>query len=171
MPISLTALGTVGFSYMKKSDDLSQVSSFPNTAHRFAYSAQLNVSKKFGSWLSLSLSPTVVHRNYVAANDKNTIFALGGAARVSVTKKMGIIIEYFHAFRGEKFQFFERNNPNTYRNSLGIAFEFETFGHNFTINLTNSRGFGDVQYIPYTFSDWMNGEFRLGFSIGRKFSF
>ena len=127
MPISLTALGTVGFSYMKKSDDISQVASFPDWQHRFAYSAQLNVSKKFGSWLSLSLSPTLVHRNYVAADDKNTLFALGGAARFSITKKMGVIIEYFHAFRGEPVHFFDRNNPNTYRNSLGIAFEFETF--------------------------------------------
>jgi len=171
MPVSLTALGTVAFSYMKAVDDLSQVASFPDWQHRFGYCAQVNVSRKFGSWLSLSLSPTLVHRNYVAADDINTMFALGGAARVAVTKKMGVIVEYFHAFRDQPFNFFDRNNPNTYQNSLGIAFEFETFGHNFTINLTNSRGFGELQYIPYTFSDWMNGEFRLGFSIGRKFSF
>lgn len=171
MPVSLTAVGSTFFSYMKRLDDLSMVASFPNWQHRLSYSAQLNVSRKFGSWLSLSLSPTLVHRNYVAVGDRNTVFALGGAARFAVSKKMGIILEYFQAFRGEPISFFNEDNTNTFRNSLGIAFEFETFGHNFTINLTNSRGFGDVQYITYTYEDWLKGQFRLGFTIGRKFSF
>jgi hypothetical protein len=57
----------------------------------------------------------------------------------------------------------------TNTNSLGIAFEWITFGHNFTINLTNSKGFGETQFIPYTYEKWSKGQFRLGFCIGRKF--
>lgn len=171
MPISMAVVGSTFFTYMKKSDDISQVSAFPNWQHRLSYSAQLNVSRAFGDLVTLQLSPTLVHRNYVDADDKNTIFALGGAIRVAAGKKMGVIIEYFQAFRGEKFQWFDRNNTNIFRNSLGLAFEFKTFGHNFTVNLTNSKGFGDVQYIPYTYSDWLLGQWRLGFTIGRKFSF
>lgn len=171
MPISMAAVGSMFFTYMKKSEDLSQVSSFPNWQHRFAYSAQLNISRDFGGILTLQLSPTLVHRNYVDNSDKNTLFALGGAMRVAAGKKMGVIVEYFYAFRGEEAHFFDRNNPNAFRNSLGIAFEFKTFGHNFTVNLTNSKGFGDVQYIPYTYSDWLRGQWRLGFTIGRKFAF
>lgn len=164
MPVSMALLGTMTFTYMEASDDLTQVSSFPNWQHRFAYSAQLNISKKFWSWLSLQLSPTMVHRNYVASDDVNTLFALGGAARFGVSKKVGIIVEYFHAFHDPSIR-------TTNYNSLGVAVEFETFGHNFTINLTNSKGFGDVQYIPGTFEDWLQGQFRLGFTVGRKFSF
>lgn len=164
MPISLVVLGTTSFTYMKASNDISQVSSFPNWQHRFAYSAQLNISKKFGSWFSLNLSPTLVHRNYVAATDQNTLFALGGAMRFSFAKTMGIVIEYFHAFD-------DPNLRTTNFNSLGIAYEFETFGHNFTINLTNSTGFGETQFITNTYSNWLKGQFRLGFTIGRKFSF
>lgn len=171
MPISMAVLGMGTITYMKASDDLSEVSSFPNWQHRLAYATQLIVSRKFGSHVSLALSPTVVHRNYVAANDQNTLFALGGAARFAVGKKVGIILEYFHTFRNEPIHFFDKNNPNTFRNSLGVAVEFETFGHNFTINLTNSKGFGETQFIPYTYEDWLLGQFRLGFTIGRKFSF
>jgi len=35
--------------------------------------------------------------------------------------------------------------------------------------LTNSKGFTETQFIPYTFEDWAKGQFRLGFCIGRKF--
>lgn len=171
MPISMAVLGATSFTYMTASDDLSQVSSFPNWQHRLAYTVQVVVAKKFGSWLGLSLSPTMVHRNYVPADDVNTLFALGTAARISLTPTMGIILEYFHAFRDQPFMLPGPNNTNTYRNSLGIAFEFVTFGHNFTINLTNSKGFGETQFIPYTYEDWALGEFRLGFTIGRKFLF
>lgn len=164
MPISLAILGTTSFTYMKASSDISQVTAFPNWQHRFAYSAQLNISKKFGSWFSLNLSPTLVHRNYVAATDQNTLFSLGGAMRFSFAKTMGIVIEYFHVFG-------DPNLRTTNYNSLGIAYEFETFGHNFTINLTNSTGFGETQFITNTYSDWLKGQFRLGFTIGRKFAF
>jgi len=50
-----------------------------------------------------------------------------------------------------------------------VALEIITFGHNFTINLTNSKGIGDVQFITGTYEDWLKGQFRLGFCIGRKF--
>ncbi len=93
MPISMVLLGTASFTYMKASSDISQVSSFPNWQHRFAYCGQLNISKKFGSWYSLSLSPTLVHRNYVASSDQNTLFALGGAMRFSIGKTMGVVLE------------------------------------------------------------------------------
>lgn len=171
MPISMSAGGTMIFTYAKASQDLTQVASFPNWQHRFAYSAQLNIARKFGKSVTLQLSPTMVHRNYVATNDQNTQFALGGAARFAVSKKVGIILEYFYAFRKGPAYFFDRNNPNAFRNSLGVAVEFSTFGHNFTVNLTNAKGFGDVQYISTTSSDWLLGQFRIGFTIGRDFSF
>ncbi len=166
-PVSLAALGTSSFTYMKASEDLTQVSSFPEWQHRLAYCVQLNVARKFGDRLSLALMPTMVHRNYVATSDYNTIFALGGAARIGVTKKMAVLLEYYQVITPEAE---EKGMRTDNTNSLGIGFEWKTFGHNFAIHLTNSRGFGETQFIPYTFSDWSKGQFRLGFSISRKFS-
>ena len=164
MPVSMALLGAASFTYMKASNDISLVTAFPRWEHRLAYCAQLNISKKFGNWFSLNLSPTLVHRNYVAPDDQNTLFALGGATRFAITKSVGVVVEYYHTFDGPGFR------PNN-TNSLGVAVEFETFGHNFTINFTNSTGFGETQFIPHTYSDWLQGEFRLGFTIGRKFAF
>lgn len=161
MPISMAVLGTTSYSYMKASTDLSQVSSFPKTVHRFAYSAQLNIARNFGDVVSVAVMPTVVHRNYVKNTDQNTLFSVGGAARWSITKKVGLIAEYYQVFA-------QTGLRTGYTNSLGFAVEWITFGHNFTIYLTNSTGFGETQFITNTTEDWMKGQFRLGFCIGRK---
>lgn len=161
-PFTITALATTSYSYMKASTDLSQVNAFPKWQYRLAYCTQVNIARKFGDRLSLAVMPSLVHRNYVAQNDMNTLFALGGAARFGINSKMAILVEYYQVFQKE-------NMRGTNTNSLGIAFEWITFGHNFTVNLTNSKGFGETQFIPYTFENWLKGQFRLGFCIGRKF--
>jgi len=162
MPISLAILGTTSYTYMKASDDISQVSHFPKQAYRLAYCAQVNIAKNFGDVVTLAVMPTVVHRNYVAQTDQNTIFALGGAMRWSITKKVGFIAEYYQTFANKGLR-------TNYQNSLGVAIEWMTFGHNFTIYLTNSTGFGETQFITNTTENWLKGQFRLGFCIGRKF--
>ena len=162
VPVSMTFLGTTSFTYMEKSSDLSKVSSFPKSINRFAYSSQLNIARKFGKKLSLSLMPTFVYLNLVASNDVNGLFSLGGAIRYSVNPKIGVIVEYYQNFHASDVR---ADN----KNSLGVAVEWNTFGHVFTINLTNSVGFGETQFIPYTFQDWTKGQFRLGFCISRKY--
>jgi hypothetical protein len=161
-PFTLTALATTSYSYMTASTDISQVNAFPKWEYRLAYCTQLNIARKFGERLSMAVMPTLIHRNYVAQNDVNTLFSLGGAARFGINSKMAVLIEYYHVFAVEDVR-------GTNYNSLGIAFEWITFGHNFTVNLTNSKGFGETQFIPYTFENWLKGQFRLGFCVGRKF--
>jgi hypothetical protein len=162
VPVSMTFLGTTSYTYMEKSSDVSKVSSFPKTINRFAYSSQLNIARKFGKNLSLSVMPTFVYRNLVASNDVNELFSLGSAIRYSINSKIGVIVEYYQNFHADDFR-------GTNKNSLGVAVEWNTFGHVFTINLTNSVGFGETQFIPYTFQDWSKGQFRLGFCISRKY--
>lgn len=162
MPISMTVLGTSTITYMKANPDLTQVSSFPKFAHRLAYSTQLNIARKFGERFSVAIMPTYVHRNLVDVDDINGIFSLGGAASYKFTKTFGLIAEYYHNFHN--------NDIRTENfNSLAGGIEYVTNGHNFKIVCTNSRGFNETQFIPYTFSNWNRGEFRLGFSITRNF--
>ena len=165
MPISMALIAGSSFTYMKASTDLSQVNSFPKVAHRFAYFTQLNVARHFGEKASLALMPTYVHRNYVGADDVNDLFALGGAFRVKLTSRFAIVGEYYQTFANKDFR------QTGYKNSLGIALEWFTFGHSFTINLTNAAGLGETQFIPYTFESWGSGQFRFGFSVSRKFSY
>ncbi len=161
-PVTVTGIATATYSYMKASSDMSQVSSFPLWQHRLAYVTQLSIARKFGKRCSASLTPSMVHRNYVGADDVNTLFAMGYAFSFPISKKVAILVEYYQTFQDEDVR-----KQNT--NSLGVAIEWVTFGHNFTINLTNSKGFVESQFIPYTFEQWSKGQFRLGFCIGRKF--
>lgn len=161
-PVSITGIATMTYTYMKASSDFSQVSSFPQWQHRLAYVSQLAIARKIGDRCSFALIPSVVHRNYVGKNDVNTLFALGGALRFPLTRKIGVLVEYYQTFQEDHVR-----TDNT--NSLGVGIEWVTFGHNFTINLTNSRGFVETQFIPNTFEQWSKGQFRLGFCIGRKF--
>lgn len=164
MPISMSIQAGTAFTYMKKLEDLTQVASFPEWQHRFGYFAQLSIAKKFGKRIGLLIAPTYVHRNYVASNDVNALFSVGSAAKFGITPTMAFIVEYYHSFSNAQ-------GRSENQNSLGVAVEFETFGHNFTVNLTNSRGFGETQFIPYTYSKWGEGQFRLGFTVGRKYAF
>lgn len=162
MPISLSALGTMSYSYAKKSSDIYSVANYPKTAYRFAYCAQLNIARKFGKLFSVAVMPILVHRNYVQQSDENTLFSLGGALRWSVTKRMGLIVEYYQVLADDEIR------TQNY-NSFSVAMEWMTFGHNFTVYLTNARGFGETQFITNTYDNWLKGQFRIGFCIGRKF--
>ncbi len=167
MPLSAALIGTMSYTYMKANADVESVSHFPKQADRFAYSAQLNLARKFGSKISVAVMPTMVYRNYVDYRDVNMMFAIGGAVRYAFSTKAGLILEYYY------------NNLQTTnlavkrQNSVGIAVEWMTFGHNFSVTLTNSPGFGETQFIPYTFKDQnpfaKYSQYRLGFCIGRKY--
>lgn len=165
-PVSISiGLGST-FTYMKASEDISQVSHFPSWQHRFAYYSQVNVTRTFGDNLSLALLPTLTHRNYVAANDQNMLFSIGSAARIKLSGRFALIAEYFHSFAAK-----ELRPSSQFKQSLGVALEWTTFGHNFTINFTNATGLGETQFIPYNTSDWLKGQFRFGFCVSRKFEF
>ena len=162
-PITITAVAGSSFTYMTASEDLGEVSHFPKAVHRLNYFAQVSVAHHFGDRGAIQLMPTLVHRNYVANTDVNDLFALGVAGRLRLTSRFAIVGEYYHCFNGTAFR------QGGFTNSGALALEWFTFGHNFTINLTNSGGIGETQFIPYTTEQWQKGQFRLGFTVGRKF--
>jgi hypothetical protein len=162
MPVSVALIGSLFYSYMPASTLVSDVAHFPKQSHRFAYSSQLNIARKFGKRWGLALMPTYVHRNYVAADDVNELFSLGTAINFTINSKISLALEYYNNFQKE-------DTRENYHNSLSIAIDWVTFGHNFKVFLTNAAGFGEVQFIPYTNTDWAKGQFRLGFCIARKY--
>jgi hypothetical protein len=164
-PVSLSAIAGASFTYMTASSDISQVSHFPKTSHRFSYFSQLNLARRFGERVSLALMPTLVHQNYVAANDQNDVLALGMAARVKITSRFALIGEYYHTFSSNQLR-----PKDQYKKSLAFALEWYTFGHTFIINVTNAAGIGETQFLNNTYSDWFKGQFRLGFCVARKFN-
>ncbi|MCH2084362.1 MAG: DUF5777 family beta-barrel protein [Saprospiraceae bacterium] len=183
MPFTLTLVGLTSISGQEKTelDDGTEpavISAFPNFSDRIAYNFQVILGKKFSDAFSLQILPAYTHRNLVADADENGIFSIGIATRIQLTKVMGIIADAtfpFSSVRSEDESFFAElygieNFEGRFFPALGIGLEFETGGHVFQLNFTNATGLMETDYIPYTTSDWTQGQFRLGFTISRMFN-
>jgi len=89
---------------------------------------------------------------------------MGLSAKVQVNKVLGIIVDSNISFDQLRW-----TAGSGYHIPIGIGFEFDTGGHIFQINLTNSAGIEPTDYIPNTNLNWADGEFRIGFTISRGF--
>lgn len=164
MPVSLSVCGSAFFTSMKEDPTPTSITSFTKTAHRFAYYTQLIVSKRFGDLASLQLAPGYMHRNYVLSEDDNGFLSIGAVGKIKVYKKISFVAEYNYNLRKETLL-----QGTQYRNPLGFGVEIKTYAHVFQLSFMNSRGIGEGQFIPFTSSDWGEGQFRFGFTISRHF--
>lgn len=170
MPISLTVFGNVTVSTMSSNDDATSPAHFEEFTDRMSYVGQAIIARKFGERLSLTLSPTYVHRNRVGYMDENNLFALGGSGRIKLSKRLAFIAEYYYPFRSQASKDYYKAQGLEFFNPLGAGLEIETGGHVFSVNFTNSTAILENQFIPETRSSWLQGQFRWGFNISRRFS-
>lgn len=160
-PLSLTWVSSMAVPYAKASTDQTAENAYSGIVDRFIYTNQLIGARKFSDRLSVQINAGVNHRNFVAFNDVNTLYFIGGAARARLTSIIGVLAEYNHILnRGSEIEF---------QNPLSFGLELLTGGHAFTFMFSNSQGVNENLFIPSTYSNWLDGEFRLGFSITRKF--
>lgn len=160
-PLSLTWVSSFALPYATASSDSTAENAYANISDRFIYTHQLIAARKFNDRLSLQINAGVNHRNFVAFNDVNTLFFVGGAVRARLTSIVGILAEYNHILN--------RGTDIDFQNPLSFGLELLTGGHAFTFMLSNSQGVNENLFIPATYSNWLDGQFRLGFSITRKF--
>lgn len=163
-PVTITVLGLTSFSTAQKTDDPDVLNSFPKTAHRFANHLSVLIGRKFSDRFSLQLNAGYTHRNLVPTGDENGLLSVGFSSRVQMTKVFGIVLDATFPFSDL------RTSENGYYPALGFGLEVDTGGHVFQINLTNSTGIMETDYIPNTRANWGDGEFRLGFTISRIFN-
>lgn len=145
-----------------------------NDIHRFSYTAQLLLARKFGSRLSIELIPSYNHRNFVLANinpengaeETNDLFSIGGGFRLKITKRVSFIADYIYNF--SKYR--TNNSAIEFYNPLALGIEIETGGHVFHINFTNASGIIENNFIPNTTDSWLKGGYKFGFNISRVFN-
>lgn len=165
MPISAALVGTASLSTSTKIEgNENLIRSFPKFAHRMAFNAQLVLARKFGESLSFQLIPGLTHRNLVPFAGENTVFSMGGAARLQLSRVVGLVADATFPFSPTL------TKENGYSPAIGVGLEFDTGGHVFQLNFTNATGLFETDYIPYTTTQWSDGEFRMGFTISRWFN-
>ncbi len=130
--------------------------------HRLSYVVQLLISRKFNDKLSLQLSPTFFHDNYVV-NDlqDNSQYGLIFGGRYKLGKRWSFNLEYgAHMNRAKN---------SLYNNPLSIGFDLETGGHVFQLHFTNSQFMNANGVLGNSTGDWSDGDFYFGFNISRSF--
>lgn len=170
IPVSLAVFGNAVISGMPSNADITSAAHFADGSDRLMYVAQALVSRKFADRLSLTLMPTYVHRNHVSYLDMNNMFALGAAGRLKLSKRLGLLAEYYYPFRTSESKDYFKSQGTKFYNPLGLGLEIETGGHVFSITFTNSTAILENQFIPATTTSWLQGQFRWGFNISRRFT-
>lgn len=159
-PLAITALGQAG---------ARPYGSYAATGDRISEFGQLIFARKFSSDFSLQVAPSFINNNIpfpsVSGNDQS-FFALSAAARLKVSRHMGVIVDYAHPFSA-----FRQNGINGFSDPFGIGLEMITGGHVFTVNVTNARAISEINYLNNTQSDFFRGQYRIGFTISRMFDF
>lgn len=172
MPLSVTLFANMA--YTPKHDVTATpeyAGDLSNIAHRFSYTYQAIIGRKFSKGFSLQFMPTLVHRNFITDTlDKNDLISIGVGGRLKLTKRSAIVIDYFYNVRPSSLQSFSYNANAHYYNPLGIGWEIETGGHVFTIMFSNSAGIIENEFIPNTTESWFNKGFKFSFDISRSFT-
>ncbi len=133
----------------------------PNFADRSSYYVQLIAGRKFSSAFSFQLSPIFLHSGSpVNAGDDSTIFAMGGGARLKVSKRMAITLDYHHPFG---------NFDASITDPLSVGVDIETGGHVFQLQFSNATGMNERAYIAQTTGNFFKGDIRFGFNLSRIF--
>ena len=163
-PFSLAVLGTATYSTMQKSKTEGTLNFFEKRAHRASYHLGVILARKFSPRVSTQINAAWTYRNLVFSGDKNDLVSMGLATKFQVTKSIGLIFDGTYVFSEL------RTAENGYYPMIGFGFEWDTGGgHVFQFNLTNSEGILETDYIPYTTANWTDGQFRIGFTISRRF--
>ncbi|TAL58581.1 MAG: hypothetical protein EPN85_11380 [Bacteroidetes bacterium] len=178
VPLALCAYSMVSLTPTLKSQlysgaDTAWVNDSAKFIHRMVYTHQLVFARKFNRWLSLAITPSYTHRNYVLANinssngavDENGLFSVGTGIRLKVSRSVSILADYFYIMSD-----YRKDNPSApYYNPLALGIEIETGGHVFHMNLTNASGIIENYFIPSTTDTWTKGGYKFGFNISRVF--
>lgn len=139
--------------------------------HRLGYTAQLLISRKVNTNLSLELAPTFFHDNLTTTfynenqekigEQDNSQFALGLGGRYKLGKRWSLNIDYgWHLNR-------DSNSP--FKNPLSVGFDLETGGHVFQLHFTNAQGMNTNTFLGQGTGDWGDGDIYFGFNLTRVF--
>lgn len=157
-PITITGLITAATQTLDFPDNGANFES----KHRWAYTYQALLARKFSSDFSLQVMPTLVHRNLVPTEqDENDLIALGVGGRYKLNQRLAINAEYYHQLSDTSDQF---------TNSIAIGFDIETGGHVFQLHVTNAQQMNERGFIGETTGDFFEGDIHFGFNISRVFN-
>lgn len=133
----------------------------PYASYRFSFANQILIASKLNDYVSIQISPTIVHYNLVdSAKIPNDFKSIGISSRIRLSKRVNLTSEYFHRF----------DKLAGYYNPLSLGIDIETGGHVFQLHVSNSNGMTERTFINETTGSWAKGDLCFGFNITRAFT-
>lgn len=144
-------------------DDPIGIEGVPVTfSRRLGYYHELVIGRKFNNWLTLQITPAVLHHNIVANRlVPSELYAVGFGGRVKFTQRIAFVWDYAYVVN--------RFPPNLYYNPLSLGFDIETGGHVFQLHFSNAAGMNERAYIGDANGNWLKGDIQFGFNLSRVF--
>lgn len=166
MPLSVTLFTSAAYTTQEDPNKAATgYDKYYYSTDRFSFAHSIMVGRKFSSAFSMQVSGYLVHTNLTNyIGDKNDMVAVTGLFRYKLTRSFSITAEY-----AARVTEYNADPSKKYYDSAGVGFEIETGGHVFQLNVSNSFGMVETQYIPYTDKSWSDGGVRIGFNISRVF--
>jgi hypothetical protein len=157
IPLSVSYAGTAIYKSLKETS----TTYVPYESDKFSFAHQLLIASKLNDYMSIQLTPTLVHYNIVEnVNTPNDFYSLGIGYRQRVSARVNLTAEYYHRY----------NKLSGYDDPLSLGIDIETGGHVFQLNVTNSTGMTERTFINETAGSWSKGDLRFGFNISRVFT-
>jgi Membrane bound beta barrel domain (DUF5777) len=165
-PVSITYYGNMAI-------DTRPAENFADNLDRLSYFNQLLIARKFSDAISLQVAPSLTYFNNVEGyiDEKGEIqpmmdnlhLAIAFMGKFRVSENMSLLANYDQPLT-EHYT----NNPHP---NLSVGLEISTSSHSFQII------FGNYYYILpqannfYNQNDYKEGQFSIGFNIGRLWNF
>ena len=157
-PVTIVGFNSLGFNNQMKESIYPKM----DFSDRIMYVSQVLVSRKMSKRLSLQLSPTYFHENFVVDDlQDNSQYALGLGGRYKLTNRLSVNIDYAAHFN--------RTSTSTFKDPLSIGVDLETGGHVFQMHFSNSQGIHEAGFLGNTTGDWGTGDIFFGFNLLRVF--
>ncbi len=157
-PVAVAAFTSFGFNNLMK-ENLYPKMKFED---RFIYVAQLLVSRKVNTNLSLEIAPTFLHENFVIDdNQDNSQYAIGMGGRYKFAKRWSVNVDYSAHLN--------RSSTSPFKDPLSIGVDLDTGGHVFQMHFSSSQGIHEAGFLGNTTGDWGKGDIFFGFNLLRVF--
>jgi hypothetical protein len=151
MPVSVTYYGNASLSALPKEN-------FYHLSDRWSYYNQIIIAKRFNKMLSLQIGPSYSHYNVVDPGMSNDLFALQFGGRAKVTSTMSILLDVNQPISSQQ---------NVPKSGFSVGTEISSVGHTFQIFISNYKGIINQQSNMFNQNDFFQGDFVIGFNIGR----
>lgn len=164
MPISVNYFGNIGINTLEFSDK-TRNNFFTS---RLSFVNQIIITRKFNDYLSVAISPSMVHQNLVEnKSQSHDIYALGLGASIKISRSARFNFEYIPRLnaRNEK-----KLDGTLFYDAFAFGLDIETGGHVFQLHFTNGAGLIEQQFISQNTNKLTLNTLRFGFNLSRVFS-